>query len=165
MTSQDGSGRPSQTAIASAVQRALHLLWDAPPHIFYDPFAYPFAGSIADAVIAGLAAALPGEVGRVSRASFVVRHRWAEDEPATSWPTSDPDAAMPNFGWAGQLVDGADDAARRGLMPTRLGGNDDQMKSKKWSQSVQHSANLVVLGLFLMLHTNGGFHGTRRACE
>lgn len=80
MKRQHGAGRPSQTAIASAVQRALHLLWDAPPHIFYDPFAYPFAGALADAVIAGSAAALPGEVGRVARASFVVRHRWAEDE-------------------------------------------------------------------------------------
>lgn len=80
MTSLLGAGRPSQTAIASAVLRALHLLWDAPPHIFNDPFAYPFAGSTADAVIAGLAVALPGEVGRVARASFVVRHRLAEDE-------------------------------------------------------------------------------------
>jgi O-methyltransferase involved in polyketide biosynthesis len=73
-------GEPSQTAVASAIQRALHRLWDAPPHVLDDPFAYPFVGGIADAASAGAAAALAGEVGAIVRASFVVRHRFAEDE-------------------------------------------------------------------------------------
>jgi len=73
-------GQASQTAIASAIQRALHILWDAPTHVLHDPFAYPFVGQAADAAIAGAAAALDSDVGRIARASFVVRHRFAEDE-------------------------------------------------------------------------------------
>ena len=37
-------GRPSFTAIGSAMLRAAHLLWDDPPKIFEDTFALALSG-------------------------------------------------------------------------------------------------------------------------
>lgn len=73
-------GAPSQTAISSAMYRALHLLWDAPPHVFCDTFAYAMVGPEAEARAAAMHDGLSPHAGSAARARFVVRHRIAEDE-------------------------------------------------------------------------------------
>jgi hypothetical protein len=57
-------GRPSFTAMVSAMLRAAHLLWDDPPKIFEEAFAFPLSewtGEVAfrdrfDALLAVIAA-------------------------------------------------------------------------------------------------------------
>ncbi|MBV8360431.1 MAG: class I SAM-dependent methyltransferase [Deltaproteobacteria bacterium] len=44
-------GRPSFTAIASAMLRAAHLLWDDPPKIFEDTFALQLSGCESEAAL------------------------------------------------------------------------------------------------------------------
>jgi methyltransferase (TIGR00027 family) len=85
-------GRPSFTAIVSAMVRAAHLLWDDPPKIFEDTFALPLsrcAGEVAlrerfDAVLAEFAAKAGRDLAQATlsyaRCPVVMRSRYVEDE-------------------------------------------------------------------------------------
>ncbi len=85
-------GRPSFTALETAMLRAAHLLWDDPPKIFEDTFALALSGCAnevelkkrADAFVAELAAKADRKVA-VSifdsfRISVALRSRYIEDE-------------------------------------------------------------------------------------
>jgi methyltransferase (TIGR00027 family) len=85
-------GRPSFTAIASAMLRAAHLLWDDPPKIFEDTFALTLSGCADervlrerhDAVMAEFAkkggADLAGATFNFARSQVIMRSRYVEHE-------------------------------------------------------------------------------------
>jgi len=84
------ASRPSQTAIASALMRAAHLLLDAPPAVLSDDLALPLSGWKESALIAGFAAlqtklaqeTSPAEAKMLLqsvRAITVLRARYVED--------------------------------------------------------------------------------------
>lgn len=84
------ASRPSQTAIASALMRAAHLLLDAPPAVLRDDFALPLSGWKESALIAGFAALQTKLAQETSpteaklllqsvRAITVLRARYVED--------------------------------------------------------------------------------------
>ena len=85
-------GQPSFTAIASAMLRAAHLLWDDPPKIFEDTFALPLSGCADekelreryDGVIGELAAQFGRDLAHAAvnsaRSPVVMRSRYVEAE-------------------------------------------------------------------------------------
>lgn len=85
-------GTPSVTAIASAMLRAAHLLWDAPPKIFEDTLALQLSGCATEAALRAqfdrLSAQLARSAGpdfsqtlrRNFTANVVMRARYLEDE-------------------------------------------------------------------------------------
>jgi len=85
-------GTPSITAIASAMVRAAHLLWDDPPKIFEDTLALRLSGCDSEAALRAqldrLDAELARSVGpgftailrRYATAGVAVRSRYIEDE-------------------------------------------------------------------------------------
>jgi methyltransferase (TIGR00027 family) len=87
-------GRPSSTAMMTAMLRAAHLLWDDPPKIFEDPFALGLSGCANEAVLRakldGFLADLAAKADRSSaqavidtfRFAVVLRSRYVEDELA-----------------------------------------------------------------------------------
>ncbi|MBV8451152.1 MAG: class I SAM-dependent methyltransferase, partial [Deltaproteobacteria bacterium] len=85
-------GRPSFTAIGSAMLRAAHLLWDDSPKIFEDTFALALSGSSGEvalrerlnAVVAEFTARFGGDLAQAalnsSRSAVVMRSRYVEEE-------------------------------------------------------------------------------------
>lgn len=85
-------GRPSFTAIASAMIRAAHLLWDDAPKIFEDPFALTLSGcknelvlrERLDAVLAEFTAKFGDELAQAAlqsaRSAVVMRSHYVEEE-------------------------------------------------------------------------------------
>ena len=64
--------------------RAAHLHWDEPPHVFTYPFAYPFVGSGADAMLESMVERRsPAALARI-RAQSGSRSRHNEDELETA---------------------------------------------------------------------------------
>ncbi len=70
---------PSKTAIATAVDRGRHRLYDDPPLILDDPFALLLAGPIWKVVEKRTAALYPQAATREKIAGIVVRSRYSED--------------------------------------------------------------------------------------
>src|SRR5262245_31609075 len=85
-------GRPSATAMLTAMVRAAHLLWDDPPKIFEDTLALRLSGFESDAALKAQLDQLDAEFARstspdlalISRRSLtamvVMRSRYVEDE-------------------------------------------------------------------------------------
>jgi methyltransferase (TIGR00027 family) len=85
-------GRPSSTAVAAAMMRAAHLLWDAEPKILRDELALGLSGlgdetrlrATLDAMLtelqAGFSAEFAQAVFRHFRAMAVLRSRYVEDQ-------------------------------------------------------------------------------------
>jgi methyltransferase (TIGR00027 family) len=85
-------GRPSATAIISAMARAAHLLWDQPPKIFEDTLALQLCGCESEAALKAQMDQLEAEVARTTNSDFakmmrrtvtaavVTRSRYLEDE-------------------------------------------------------------------------------------
>ena len=85
-------GKPSATALFSAMVRAAHLLWDQPPKIFEDTLALQLSGCESEAVLKAQVAQLEAEVARTTNPDFaqtalrsvtaavVTRSRYLEDE-------------------------------------------------------------------------------------
>src|SRR5215471_11079123 len=85
-------GLPSFTAIASAMLRAAHLLWDDPPKIFEDSFALALSGCADEtqlreryeAILAELSAQFGSGLAQAAvnsaRSPVVMRSRYVEGE-------------------------------------------------------------------------------------
>jgi methyltransferase (TIGR00027 family) len=85
-------GQPSFTAIASAMHRAAHLLWDDAPKIFEDTFALRLSGYETETALGAQLDRLAAEVARSTspqfaltlsrsiRAMIIMRARYLEDE-------------------------------------------------------------------------------------
>jgi methyltransferase (TIGR00027 family) len=85
-------GRPSFTAIASAILRAAHLLWDDSPKIFEDTLALRLSGCESESALRvqldrleaeaarGASLAFARTLLRSIRASLIMRSRYLEDE-------------------------------------------------------------------------------------
>src|SRR6266849_767411 len=85
-------GRPSITAIGSAMLRAAHLLWDDAPKIFEDTLALRLSGCDSEAALRAQFDRLDAQVApsagpnftrtlrRHSGATVAVRSRYLEDE-------------------------------------------------------------------------------------
>lgn len=85
-------GKPSATAVISAMCRAAHLLWRQPPKIFEDTLALQFSGCESEAVLKAQMDQLEAEVARNTNPDFarailpwveapvVTRSRYLEDE-------------------------------------------------------------------------------------
>jgi len=73
-------GRPSRTAVVTAMLRAAHYLLDQEPKLLDDPFAHAFAGfSTDEELLNGLNAFVYPDMVRM-RTLFALRNRYAEDE-------------------------------------------------------------------------------------
>jgi hypothetical protein len=68
-------GRPSVTAISSAMLRAAHLLWDDPPKIFEDTFALRLSGCGSEAALRAQLDRLAVEAARSSSPDMAVALR------------------------------------------------------------------------------------------
>ena len=85
-------GRPSATAVISAMSRAAHLLWRQPPKIFEDTLALQLSGCESEAVLKAQMDQLEAEIARNTNPDFarallrwveapvVTRSRYLEDE-------------------------------------------------------------------------------------
>jgi methyltransferase (TIGR00027 family) len=85
-------GKPSATAIISAMARAAHLLWDQPPKIFEDTLALRLSGCESEAALKAQVDQLHAEIARTTNPDFapssrrlvtsavVTRSRYLEDE-------------------------------------------------------------------------------------
>jgi methyltransferase (TIGR00027 family) len=85
-------GKPSATALISAMFRAAHLLWDQPPKIFEDTLALQFSGCESEAALKAQMDQINAEVARTTNPDFaltllraitvpvVTRSRYLEDE-------------------------------------------------------------------------------------
>src|SRR5215467_13459706 len=85
-------GRPSSTAMLTAMLRAAHLLWDDSPKIFEDTFALAFSGCANDAALWERLDARSAEIAarggrdlaqaalQLLRSQMVGRSRYVEDE-------------------------------------------------------------------------------------
>src|ERR1700730_13597041 len=85
-------GRPSFTALAAAMLRAAHLLWDDPPKILEDTFALRLSGCENEAALRVQFDRLAAEIARSTspdfaqivlrylRAVVIMRSRYVEDE-------------------------------------------------------------------------------------
>ncbi|HUA34488.1 MAG TPA: SAM-dependent methyltransferase [Candidatus Binataceae bacterium] len=85
-------GKPSATAIISAMGRAAHLLWDQPPKVFKDTLALQLSGCESEAALKAQIDQLDGELARTTTPDFalklrrtmtaqlVMRSRYLEDE-------------------------------------------------------------------------------------
>jgi methyltransferase (TIGR00027 family) len=85
-------GKPSATAIISAMARAAHLLWDEPPKIFKDTLALRLSGCESEAALKAQMDRLDAELARTTNpgvaltlrrlmtATAVMRSRYLEDE-------------------------------------------------------------------------------------
>lgn len=85
-------GRPSATAMISAMARAAHLLWDQPPKIFEDTLALQLSGCESETALKAQMDQLEAEVARTTNPDFaitarrsvtaavVTRGRYLEDE-------------------------------------------------------------------------------------
>ena len=85
-------GKPSATALISAMCRAAHLLWDQPPKIFEDTLALQLSGCESEAVLRAQMDRIEAEVARTTNpdlahtarrlitAAVVTRSRYVEDE-------------------------------------------------------------------------------------
>ena len=85
-------GKPSQTAIVSAMTRASHLYRDGQPKVFIDEFALPFSGKqtpedvleamkeLHDQVAKESSSEFADALLRLNRANICLRQRYAEDE-------------------------------------------------------------------------------------
>ena len=85
-------GRPSATAIISAMGRAAHFLWDQPPKIFEDTLALQLSGCESEAALKAQMERLEAEVARNTNpdlalktrrlvtTAVVTRSRYLEDE-------------------------------------------------------------------------------------
>ena len=85
-------GKPSATAVISALVRAAHLLWDQPPKIFEDTLALQLSGCESEAALKVQMDRLEAEVARTTNPDFalamrrsvtaavVTRSRYLEDE-------------------------------------------------------------------------------------
>lgn len=85
-------GRPSATAMISAMARAAHLLWDQPPKIFEDTLALQLSGCESETALKAQMDQLEAEVARTTNPDFaitarrsvtaavVARGRYLEDE-------------------------------------------------------------------------------------
>jgi len=84
-------GKPSATAMLTAMVRAAHLLWDDPPKIFEDTLALQLSGCESEAVLKAQLDQLDAEVARTTNPDFalisrrsltamvVMRSRYVED--------------------------------------------------------------------------------------
>lgn len=72
-------GEPSRTAMATAVARGRHRLYDEPPWILDDPFALPLVGPIWRLVERRAQKHYPSRVDRAYRAGVALRSRYAEE--------------------------------------------------------------------------------------
>jgi methyltransferase (TIGR00027 family) len=85
-------GKPSATAVISAMARAAHLLWDQPPKIFEDTLALQLSGCESETALKAQMDRLEAEVARTTNPDFaimarrsvtaavVARSRYLEDE-------------------------------------------------------------------------------------
>ncbi len=85
-------GKPSATAIISAIARAAHVLWDQPPKIFEDTLALHLSGCESEAALKAQMDQLEAETARTTNPDFaltarrvvtaavVTRSRYLEDE-------------------------------------------------------------------------------------
>jgi methyltransferase (TIGR00027 family) len=85
-------GKPSATALISAMARAAHLLWDQPPKIFEDALALRLSGCESEAALKAQMEQLDAELARTTNPDFaltlrrlmtataVMRSRYLEDE-------------------------------------------------------------------------------------
>jgi methyltransferase (TIGR00027 family) len=85
-------GKPSATALFSAMLRAAHLLWDQPPKIFEDTLALQLSGFESEAALKAQMDHLEAEVWGTTnpdfaliarqsvRAAVITRSRYLEDE-------------------------------------------------------------------------------------
>lgn len=85
-------GKPSATAMLTAMVRAAHLLWDDPPKIFEDTLALQLSGCESEAALKAQLDQLDAEVARTTNPDFalisrrsltamvVMRSRYVEDE-------------------------------------------------------------------------------------
>ncbi len=85
-------GKPSITAMTSAMARASHLLWDEPPKIFEDTFALRLSGCDSEATLRAQLEMIDAEIARSTSPEFaltlrravtailVMRSRYLEDE-------------------------------------------------------------------------------------
>ena len=72
-------GEPSRTAMATAVARARHRLYDDAPWVLDDPFALVLVGPIWRLIERRTERHYPEPVDRAYRAGIVLRSRYAED--------------------------------------------------------------------------------------
>lgn len=77
------TGKPSQTAAATATQRGLHRLEDAAPWILDDPLALALVGPAWQAIHQRISRSPDQQVIRRARAFVVCRARYAEDRVDT----------------------------------------------------------------------------------
>jgi len=75
-------GKPSRTAVNTALWRAVHTLLDGEPKILADPYARAFAGFADDEALLAAHDAHPASRIPGLRLAFAVRNRYAEDELA-----------------------------------------------------------------------------------
>jgi O-methyltransferase involved in polyketide biosynthesis len=68
-------GKPSATAVISAMARAAHLLWDQPPKIFEDTLALPLSGCERKTALKAQMDKLEAEVARTTNPDFAIRAR------------------------------------------------------------------------------------------
>jgi methyltransferase (TIGR00027 family) len=85
-------GKPSATALISAMFRAAHLLWDRPPRIFEDTLALRLTGCESESALKAQMVQIQAEVARATNPEFaltlrryvtaavVTRSRYVEDE-------------------------------------------------------------------------------------
>lgn len=85
-------GRPSASAVISAMCRAAHMLWDEPPKIFEDSFALPLSGCNREDALKTQMEQLQAEVAQATNPEFaptlrrsvtaavVTRSRYLEEE-------------------------------------------------------------------------------------
>src|SRR5260370_23281713 len=73
-------GKPSVTAMRTAMMRAAHLLWDDPPKIFEDTLALRLCGCESEAALRAQLDQLDPEVVRRVTGTVVMRGRYLEDE-------------------------------------------------------------------------------------
>jgi methyltransferase (TIGR00027 family) len=85
-------GKPSATALISAMWRAVHLIWDQPPKIFKDTLALQLSGCESEAALKAQIDQLEAEAARSTNPDFVLtgrrsvtaavvtRSRYLEDE-------------------------------------------------------------------------------------
>src|SRR5262249_41567828 len=77
-------GRASKTALGAAARRAIHQLADDDPKVFSDPIAVRLVEAAAPGTITSYLATVSRPELKSSRAGFVLRSRFAEDELATA---------------------------------------------------------------------------------
>lgn len=78
------SGKPSRTAILTAMHRAAHYLLDDEPKILADHLARPFAGFSSDEDLLTALDTLAFHDFSGHRALFALRNRYAEDKLAAA---------------------------------------------------------------------------------